>query len=694
MSNRLINDGALHLIGVCGGDWYDGGFTEEDVRAALSEMSGDLDIRLNSPGGNAFQGIGIHNAILDYEGQVTVYVEALAASAASLLAMAADVVIMRPGSMMMIHDPSTLTYGDAKEHEKTSEFLNKLAASGASIYVAKSQKSIDEVRQIMREETWYSATEAVSEGFADQEDQSKVDEEAQMSAPQFDYSLFKNSPDKFRGLIPQNCGQQTAAFSAAITKEFALMSNKNKVVEGNSTSPAKTPAAAVMAADNGVPHTQSDPSLASEIAQAPSAIITDSLGAPLEPEMNARQIMLAIGEQCRNANLSAEITNKIMIEATTLEAAKTMMINALATPQDAPRQSASIGRDSAQSMHEGVTAALVTQFSGAAPSDQAREYMSQSIAELAARVSGQDGASLRSFAGREQVLMSAFAPHSTGDFPAIFSNALNKALLDRYMMAQPTYRRIARQRNFRDFRPHPQIRAGDFPKLQALTEAGEIKHGTFGEEQEIAMVEAYAVQFAVTRQMMVNDEMGAIQEVINSSGDEVANFEERRFYEFKAAATLVGGKPVYHADHGNVAGSGSAITVASLGAARAAMRKQKSVDKKSINITPRILLVSPDKETEAEQLITTITANDSAKVNPFEGRLEIVSPAEITGSAWELYADPSRAANFIWGYLDGYEAPRLTFDEPFGSQGLKAKLEHDFGVGAVDYRAGYKNPGN
>jgi hypothetical protein len=411
------------------------------------------------------------------------------------------------------------------------------------------------------------------------------------------------------------------------------------------------------------------------------------------PQMSERETFLAIGEQCRSAGLSAEATNRVLLGAETLDGAKDMIIAELSTPVDAPAPTASVGRDAGETMRAGVMCALVAQFTGGTPEDQGREYMSFSIPELAAQVSGQDGARLRSFADRERVLMSAFAPHTTGDFPGIFSNALNKSLLERYEQAEPTYRRISRQRNFRDFRPHPQIRAGDFPKLQRLSEAGEIKHGTFGESKETAMVEAYAVQFAITRQMMVNDDMGAIQEVINSSGDEVANFEERRFYEFKASAKLADNKAVFHADHNNLKSPGTAITVAAISAGRAAMRKQTSVDKKRINIQAKILLVSPDKETEAEQLVASITANESVKVNPFSGKLEVISPAEMTGNAWELYADPSRAANWVWGLLDGYEAPRLTFDEPFGSQGLKGKLEHDFGVGAVDYRAAYQNVG-
>src|SRR5690606_3022292 len=105
--------------------------------------------------------------------------------------------------------------------------------------------------------------------------------------------------------------------------------------------------------------------------------------------------------------------------------------------------------------------------------------------------------------------------------------------------------------------------------------------------------------------------------------------------------------------------------------------------------------VGPDKETQADALVTTIIANDSAKVNPFSGRLRVVTSAQISGNTWYLFVDPNRAggACFVHGFLDGASAPRVRMDEPFGQQGVAMTVEHDFGVGAIDYRGAYKNPG-
>lgn len=114
-----------------------------------------------------------------------------------------------------------------------------------------------------------------------------------------------------------------------------------------------------------------------------------------------------------------------------------------------------------------------------------------------------------------------------------------------------------------------------------------------------------------------------------------------------------------------------------------------------MNMAPSILLVGPDKETEADQLVTSITPNLPSSVSPFSGRLEVVSSAQVTGNRWELYVDPNRpgGACFVYGYLNGAEAPRIRMDEPFGQQGMAMTVEHDFGLGAIDFRGTYANPG-
>lgn len=326
----------------------------------------------------------------------------------------------------------------------------------------------------------------------------------------------------------------------------------------------------------------------------------------------------------------------------------------------------------------------------------ARQYMGRTISELAMECLGERSAP-RSTADRIELLERAF--HTTSDFANIMGAGLNTRLEDTYQAAEPTYRQIAEETTFVDFRAHDVIRPGDFPGLQKINEAGEIKYGTFGDKREQVFVVPYGVQFALSRQLMINDRWGEIDRVLNSYGIQVALFEEVTFYDMKnqnaglGPVLLEDGKTVFHADHGNLAASGAAIAKASLGAGRAAMRKQKNLSGKQMGLAPKTLLATPDNETAAEDAITPVIVNDVTKANPFSGKLELVVGGQLSGNAWELYADRRFGSNWTWGLLDGFKAPRLKIEEVFGVQGVKVKLEHDFGVGARDYRFGYRNPG-
>jgi HK97 family phage prohead protease len=326
----------------------------------------------------------------------------------------------------------------------------------------------------------------------------------------------------------------------------------------------------------------------------------------------------------------------------------------------------------------------------------AAAYSRHSLAEMAAVVLS-ERAMPRDAAQREEVLRRAM--HTTSDFPIIFESSINRVLAARYQVQQPTYRRIAARRNFRDFRPHDQIRVGDFPMLQKVGESGEIKFGSFGESKETVAVVPYAVQFALSRRMLVDDNIGAIDQMIGSYGQTVATFEENTFYAMKLVASgagpmlLEGNQRVFHSSRGNLAAAGGVINTTTLSAARAAMRKQKNQSGTLLNLVARILLVGPDKETEADQAVAVITPTEAGNVNPFSAKFEVVT-APVAGNAWEIYADPSVLPVWVWGMLDGYTAPRMRIENPFGTQGVGISLEHDFGCGAIDFRGAYRNPGN
>lgn len=153
----------------------------------------ELKVRINSPGGDVYEGIAILNALRGRDGKVTTVVDGLAASIASVIAMAGSEVVMMPNSEMMIHDPWMLTIGDAEDMQTAADNLGRIADNLASIYADRTGGTAEEWRAIMRAETWYSATETVEAGLADRVEEVATEDQktaAEKAAARFDLSVF------------------------------------------------------------------------------------------------------------------------------------------------------------------------------------------------------------------------------------------------------------------------------------------------------------------------------------------------------------------------------------------------------------------------------------------------------------------------------------------------------------------------
>lgn len=174
-----VKDNVITLSGSIGGDsWFsEGNISAKKVRELVSDINGDITIRLNSPGGSAFEGIEIYNELKALPNRITVEVTALAASAASLICMAADEILMCTGSMMMIHNAWTYTAGNAEELLKVVDDLEKIDSSIKSIYSEKTGIDIGTISQYMAEEKFWTADETIELGFADSK-RDKVEEDS------------------------------------------------------------------------------------------------------------------------------------------------------------------------------------------------------------------------------------------------------------------------------------------------------------------------------------------------------------------------------------------------------------------------------------------------------------------------------------------------------------------------------------
>ena len=134
----------------------------------LEAEDGDITVWINSPGGNVFAAAEIYTMLLEYKGAVTVKIASIAASAASVVAMAGNRVLMSPTALLMIHDPSTIAMGNAKDMEKAIETLNEVKESIINAYAAKSGMRRGKIAELMSNETWMNAKKALEYGFADE----------------------------------------------------------------------------------------------------------------------------------------------------------------------------------------------------------------------------------------------------------------------------------------------------------------------------------------------------------------------------------------------------------------------------------------------------------------------------------------------------------------------------------------------
>ena len=159
----------LELSGTIAEDsWFDDDVTPQLFKDELNAGSGDITVWINSPGGDCVAAAQIYNMLSNYKGKVTVKIDGIAASAASVIAMAGDTVLVSPVSMLMIHNPATIAWGDHAEMQKAMDMLSEVKESIINAYVLKTGLSRPKLSHLMDAETWMDANKAVELGFADE----------------------------------------------------------------------------------------------------------------------------------------------------------------------------------------------------------------------------------------------------------------------------------------------------------------------------------------------------------------------------------------------------------------------------------------------------------------------------------------------------------------------------------------------
>jgi len=354
--------------------------------------------------------------------------------------------------------------------------------------------------------------------------------------------------------------------------------------------------------------------------------------------------------------------------------------------------------DETETRREALSAALLHRVRGGEPAEIAKPYLYLRLPDAARECLRWRGVHLAGMSDARVVQLAM----TTSDFPQILGNVANKSLLEAYRTQPAVLRQICRITTASDFKERRALRLGGGTGLQLKAEGADYTYGAAAEQTSSYQVRTYGKIFAFTREMLINDDLGAFDQWMRAAGRLAVDFEARLIVDLLTANNGLGpvlsdGKTLFHADHGNLAASGGTISVQTLDAARGAMRRQKGIDGVVvIDADPRYLVVPAAKQTTAEQVTTAITPAQTSNVNPFAGRLAVLAEPRLddaSTTAWYLAADPANVPTFEFSYLEGSNGPQTETETDFDRDVLKFKLRLDIGIGCIDWRGIYRNPG-
>ena len=424
-------------------------------------------------------------------------------------------------------------------------------------------------------------------------------------------------------------------------------------------------------------------------------------------------------QACRAARLPQAFADKLIGENVALVDAQTRVFAELAKRDvNVPRAGAGptaqvvMGEDPLVHVRTGIENAILHRV---APTlfkleDQGRQYRGLTLMDTAriylqAQGIRTTGLSKMELAGLAMGVSTRAGYHTASDFANLLADVANKTLRRAYDEAPQTFKTIGRPVTLPDFKAVKRLQLGEAPQLLQVDDHGEFTRGTIGEGKEQFQLATYGRVFAITRKALVNDDTDAFSRIPMLFGRAARNLESNLVWlQILSNPTMGDGTALFHANHANLAGSGTAIDVTNIGAGRAAMRKQTGVDATTLlNLNPVYLIVPPAKETIADQFVSqNMQASESGKVNPFAGRLQVISEPRLevgigstAGSAiaWYLAATPDQIDMVEYGTLEGEEGPVVESRTGFDVDGIEIKCRHDFAAKVIDWRGFYKNPG-
>lgn len=326
----------------------------------------------------------------------------------------------------------------------------------------------------------------------------------------------------------------------------------------------------------------------------------------------------------------------------------------------------------------------------------AQELRGHSMVELARESLQREG--LQANFG-DNMELARQAINSTSTFPAIMANLANKSVMVGFNEAETTYQIWAGKGSNRDFKEAARVALSEAGNLELVPEGGQFQQDFLGEASARTKVATYGKLFSLTRQAIINDDLGLFSKIATKYGSAAKRLVNKMVYaQLTGNVKMQDNVALFDSKHGNVAATGEALSVKAIAKAITAMRRQKGITgDATLNITPKYLVVPPELEMVAYQIVNSTAAVDgvnSGVVNPYKGRFVVVADAELTDpDAWYLVADASQHDTIEVTYLNGVETPRLETRQGFDVDGIEYKVAFDCGVSALDFRGVFKNAG-
>lgn len=658
------------IYGNIGDRWdADGVIAAEFVRE-LAELDVDIiRVRINSYGGSVTEGLAIFNALRRHRATIETYIDGIAASCASYIAMAGDTVHMARNAQLMIHAPWGYAIGNAPQLREAADLMDRYALSLAAGYARPGGLEYDACLELVTDgaDHWFSADEAVESSLVDViTDPMPV---AAALAASFDLSRFRAS--------------------ASLARPAVVVAGAAPVAASEPTSRA-TPIVADTAEEQTMPQsTISNPEGVTPVARTKKQ--NQELVALFQPFLQGNPELQALQTEC--------LTDPAM----SLDQARTRLLDALgagaepATPQNrAPR--VEVLEDELDKRKEGVALALLAR-AGQGGVDRnamaANPFRGLSLLDLAR--ASLERAGVRAGSLDKMQLVAAAFTTSTSDFPILLETAMHKSLLRAYDLAEPTWPRFCRRGSVSDFRAHGRYRVGGISTLDVVGELEEFKNKAIADgEKATITAETRGNIVNLSRQAIVNDDLGAFVGLSATLGRAAARTVDKAVFDLLAQnagmGPTIGGYALFNGTYHHNEASAGTLSVSVVSSLRAKLAAQKDASGEVLDLRPAVLLVPMDSGADARVIndaqYDPDTAGKLQRPNTVRGLFrDIVDSPRLSGTRVYAFADPELAPTFEVAFLDGQDAPFLELQNGFDVDGARYKVRLDFGVAALDWRS-------